>query len=616
MVNSLILRELVITKLGEPYSVNPYDLHHCGLEVAKGIVVDVGALCFMKLGPGANKRFTYAPNSLRKHRETLVEKILEYANSQVGSLTRTSIASRVRRFRKFVFFCNEKELLSSYDYSDFRLALEEYVAYLRQIIRLKVISNNAAQRYQYDAIIFMRDGIELENIELGLKLIKKSKASVEHTEAPSEDDLGKALTIAEALFNTTSNAIINEVPFPLSVDSPVYLGRKNNKCWIFPVKQWANPNDEDKSNYKYYDYKSGVIVGVKSALAEGRKLNGAQKIALELIEYHNDYSNNAWHWLARIGIYSFAFLFASITGINKKQLMELQWQNSYVMKKESQDFIAIKRRANDKEVLFTIKAEFKRIFDRYIEMRQKITQAFGSTNYLFFCFTKTLEVRPLKLDFFKASFIQLQKIDANLSHIYYMQLRANKSEWLLSNKDIHTTAELLQNDVRTVQECYSSGTKRNSEIQMGGFFDKLRNKVKSQRERDFVEVGTGNCKDYGNPTRDIDTNHEVPSDCKKSEGCLMCDNYSVFADEKDVRKLLSCRFCIESTSYLSASLTNFENLYGEVLARIEYFLNAVSDELQDDGKLVEQVRKEVYEDGILDSYWEYKYEQLMELGIA
>lgn len=613
-----VQREAVGINPSQPFSVMPEDLRNYGLALVEGSTTDLGIICYRNVSKGTKNRFIYEVDSLIQGREYLVEKLLRCAESLQGSLANTSIHSRLINIRYFIFFCNDNNLLEEYDWDDFRIALEEYLAFFREQLWLKKISNNTLQRYQYDAIYFLKEVLELEKIDLGINLFKKSKISIEHVEPPSEDNLAKTLSIAKSLFNTVSNAIKNETHFPLPIDVPKYLNRKNNKSWIFPLRTAWTAVSNDLKNYQVYDYESGTLVGVEEALSSGATLTRSQKIAYDLIEKNSNYDTSEWHWLARIGIYSFSILFAASTGMNKTQLMELQWHDNFVIDRDSQNFYVIKRRSDDKESIFRIQAEFKLVFDKYLEMRKKIIQRFGFTNYLFFSFSihPPYRAQPLLDGFFKLAIGNIRRIDIDLQGITYQQLRASKAEWLLSNKDEHITSELLQNEIKTVQENYSKGSESKSQEQMSGFFEELSLKVQSEKNKNTIEIGIGSCNNFGHPIRVINTKSSVPSDCKKSEGCLMCNNYSIIADVKDIRKLLSCKYCIEATSHLSSSYQYFESLYGEVLQRIDYLLNAISDELGDSGELVKRITAEVYEDGNLDSYWEYKFEQLMELGVV
>lgn len=65
----------------------------------------------------------------------------------------------------------------------------------------------------------------------------------------------------------------------------------------------------------------------------------------------------------------------------------------------------------------------------------------------------------------------------------------------------------------------------------------------------------GICSNYGNPNPL--SNALVKVNCKSPEGCLFCDKYRIHADEKDARKLISCRYYLQKTAQLSNNKEKF-----------------------------------------------------------
>jgi hypothetical protein len=97
--------------------------------------------------------------------------------------------------------------------------------------------------------------------------------------------------------------------------------------------------------------------------------------------------------------------------------------------------------------------------------------------------------------------------------------------------------------------------------------------------------------------------------CIDPEGCLFCDNYRIHVDETDIRKLLSCRYCIEKTAHLIGSLEEQHATLQPILARID---SIVAKLKQYNEPLVTKILSEV-EEGELDVYWARKLEMFMEL---
>jgi len=579
--------------------------------------LDLGVICYSSIENRGLGVFLYDPSSLVKSRKVIVHRIIDYASSLVGELAVKSIHTHINNIRRFFLWAFENKVYESLEFEFLRKALVEYVEYLKENIRLGVLANNTCARYQHDVINFFKEELGYADIHLGIRLLKKQNNSVEHTESPCEEDQGKVLAIAQSLFYVVANAIKNELPFPLAIPVPPYLKRNNNTAWCFPIPQWTSINNDNEKN-EYYDYENGCVKGVLKALNDGEKLVRAQSIAIGVIDRNNDYNNQLWLRLSALGSRVFSVLFTANTAMNLEQLVGLKWFNdNYETNKETQGFIDIKSRAGHRTVGFTITSDFIKTFDKYIEMRRKTVDVFGDKMSLFFSIDRHNKICTPTIGIVNSGIKSLRKLDPNLPSILSQKWRSAKSDYLVVNTDIHSTAEILQNTPSTVKKSYAQGTQKGAEREVGNFLEKLSGKVFSKNKTSQeTSVSTGNCNDFGNPKPDGVPEGSVEPDCRNGEGCLFCSSYVLHADETDIRKLLSCQLCVESTSHLSASRVHFEQLYGSVLNRINELLDTVADELPEGNELVERIRGEVFEEGVLDPYWETKYEQLMELGVV
>jgi hypothetical protein len=585
-----------------------------------GTTIDIGILCYRKIHrPLTSGALHFVPDSFVCDRRSVVKKLIEYSISLQGGISNKSNYSRMVNIQRFFLWCNENSLFGCMDFDGARGALETYVAYLREKVRLGNILNNTAQRYQYDAIYALRDGLELDGIHLGMRLLKKSRL-VNHTEAPCDKDQGKVLALAQSLFYSLTDAIHKKSAFPIKIPVAPYLNRKNDSAWYFPLKiKWTALCNSNKS-FRYYDYENGCVRDLAGTKFSNMSYNRrSYNRAVNKIRQANTYENGHWLSMAALSTKVFALLFSANTGMNKAQMINLSWCNDdFYVGKETQGFIEIKHRANDKEVSFTITADFLRDFEKYIALRRITMETFGSVHYLFFIVNPKLSnpvCRP-KESILTSAIKSMRLIDPNLPNIQSMKWRAAKSHHLILTTDLHTAAEVMQNDVRTFQESYIEGSQKNAEKEVSEFLEKLSGRVLGSKSNELgLKTSAGSCRNYGSPRPDLEVPDEIQLDCKTAEGCFFCENYVVNADEVDIRKLLSCKFCIESTSHLSASIDHFNLLYGGVLERIDYFIKIIEQVSEECFESVVLIQKEVFDEGILDSYWESKLEQLMELGV-
>lgn len=101
--------------------------------------------------------------------------------------------------------------------------------------------------------------------------------------------------------------------------------------------------------------------------------------------------------------------------------------------------------------------------------------------------------------------------------------------------------------------------------------------------------------------------------CANAASCLFCDNFLFHADEEDVRKLLSFRFFIQQIDFLSDTLDFYKNLYEPILERIDDIIDEISKISELTNELVREVDHTIKVDGSIDSYWQSKLNQILDI---
>ncbi len=210
----------------------------------------------------------------------------------------------------------------------------------------------------------------------------------------------------------------------------------------------------------------------------------------------------------------------------------------------------------------------------------------------------------------------ISRIDSNLKIVTPREWRAAKSDWLINNYDISTTSLILQNSEKTVLKSYSAGSHTKHVEEVGNFLEELCSKAVSietrEEKSELNDSAVGSCKEYKFPSK-LDETSPINPDCKRPEGCLFCKNYIVHSDAKDIRKLLSCLYCIEHTAFLSTSIDQFNLLFESVKKRIEFILKSIGSKSDHLFQLINKTRLEVDQANKLDPYWEQKLAMLLEL---
>jgi hypothetical protein len=315
---------------------------------------------------------------------------------------------------------------------------------------------------------------------------------------------------------------------------------------------------------------------------------------------------------------AFVHLFVANTAMNWAQVRALPWNPAYELIVERQHFRTIKYRAADRTVSFTIHATFLPEFRRFVALRDYLLDQ-ATSDYLFVALGPNLVGPPRQMGsgVLTDTCKTLRRIDPASPKVLARAWRAAKSDWVIRKTDTATAAIVLQTSEDSIARSYAAGSVGQTEDEMGTYFARLsvivQNPNTSGRNTDRDGALT-HCKKLDSPNP-IRTSVPVEPNCGQPEGCLFCDKLSVHADERDVRKLLSCRYCINMAAELTHSEAHFQELFGPVIDRI----NAIASEIRNvsvvHAEMVERVQREVDDDGSLDSYWEHKLELLVSLGV-
>lgn len=97
---------------------------------------------------------------------------------------------------------------------------------------------------------------------------------------------------------------------------------------------------------------------------------------------------------------------------------------------------------------------------------------------------------------------------------------------------------------------------------------------------------------------------------------MFCDKYAIHADEKDIRKITSLFYVIKETQSLASSEKHFNDLFGDVLNRIESILSAIKSQSGKQKNLVESISEDVFDRENLNTYWQHKLDMLVRLGVV
>jgi integrase len=596
--------------------------------------VDMGALCYLDRSqqqrhPSRPARLV-KPESFHKARIRRVRDLIRYVSDAArnGSQRPATLMRSVRNWLLFIDWCDDNDYSGVLDdESVTRVACRAYFHHLTDRVQCGSLASNTAGHYQSGALDLARNVLGIEDIDVGMRLIRRSDRYVQATSVPDEQAQSRVLSLCYSLFTGLSDLAIDKRPYPYRLSMPAYLGWEENHLWLYPgIWSFMTPHHLSRRDTLHnpiwaFDFARGRMATVNEVKHYFNFASHARR-AISHAERQIAAANaDAWHYrrkqAAARAHNAFVLLFVAQTGMNWSQVSELRWSDDFDVGVERQGFREIKYRSANKTVSFQIEARFLREFRRFLQLREYLLQGTKGLSTLFVSLGPTTKSTPTKIgDGLLDNLYQiLRHIDPTLTKVMPRSWRAAKSDWLIRHADLSTAALMLQSSEKTVARSYATGSESRAIEEVSQFFDRVSRSVRRSRGRRSprsTDSALGKCQGYGNPIPEMGA--PIEPDCHQAESCLFCDRYAVHADRCDVRKLLSCRYCIGKTSHLSASREHFDSIYNAVFQRIDQLLTHISDLSKEHHAMVKKVRQEVDEDGELDPYWARKLDMLIQLG--
>lgn len=532
----------------------------------------------------------------------------------------------VKRFLTMVDWADKNQhgnLMVDINYA--KDAAKHYVKFIRDRVSLGEITLNSGARQQA-ALTLLGDYFEDENFKRGLNLLYPDAASRQSTPPVDRGAIQRVVTLCDYLFNGFCDLVLGPAKYPHKIVMPEYLGWQANEMYLFPSSpMFLTPFQIENRGILLkpgltQNYKEGRLSSFDELMTMGayscssHEITKAIESAQDCLSYANNNHKNKFNLKIAIrSVNIFLILFSAQTGINWSQVINQEWVEDYEESLDLKGFRGIKPRAGNREVAFYLPVQFMPTFRRFLELRKYLLNE-GNYKYLFFDFGADFEsMSPQKIkQFLDSTFAFMRRIDPGLPMIKSRQWRASKSDYLLRNTDVETTAIILQNSVDTVLASYSEGQESSQIQEMTQFLNGVSSALVIGRSdaSGITELPIGACIADGNPQKNIGDGNVVP-DCKKIEGCFFCDKYRVHADDIDVRKLVSCRHFLMKVSNSFSSFEEFHASSAPYLTQIEKVLSSISEI---NPVIVDIVAIEVEVEGELDPYWQKKLEMFMELS--
>jgi hypothetical protein len=338
--------------------------------------------------------------------------------------------------------------------------------------------------------------------------------------------------------------------------------------------------------------------------------------------------------LSRITAFS-AMSFIAVTGANKEVACKLLLEKGlYSSTTKGMKFSGLKARANNKVVHLEFGSRYLRYWKKYLALRELFLDG-DHSEYAFPYRTKHNVLRslpPSRLDqdtsgkpskFFKT--ISSERWIPASKWRPSRELRINQ----INNGDIIQTAEMQSHTVHISLKHYLKADLTTAAAEISNALNSVYEAaIKRTRSKESIAVQiidtyneersipTGQCSTQGqlSPVLSSGFTEKNPTpDCRRKETCIFCEYYSVHADEKDLRRLLSLRFLCDELKQ-SMGHDQYVEQWGPVIFRVDEIIEEI---LKKNMKLkadYESIKKEV-DMGYLDKFWEARLETLMAVGV-
>lgn len=450
------------------------------------------------------------------------------------------------------------------------------------------------------------------------------------TEPADTHNFAHALALNQALFDGLCDLILNRKPFPFKLNLPGSLGWKYNFLWLFPTNVWRLPphlwgmarKDRGKGFWAF-NYEHGRLATVEE-IEDNYWCCDAAKMSIRHAQASLDAANgDPRHWarvnLGIIALGAFMFLFIANTGCNDSVARELETDGQIDVSTLNQKYRSIKFRARGKMIPLITPASFMPALRKFMELRRYLLNG-RAFPYLFFTLGSKHANPPAQVPPQRSQghYAVLRGIDPQLPNIGSRRIRATVKDHYHRMHDAAITATIMGTTEDTEIKSYTAGSPIDHHEDFTTFLTKVSetaNKQKVAKPGTVLANGKpleegGQCSSFGNPELMAEDVPITPN-CKQGQGCLFCTHRVLVACEEDARKVASAAFVMEQVilgPLHEAELRPLIQKCDDDLEKIASFENC--------RPMVEQVKKDVYQNGSLTPYFADKYQLFLELGVV
>lgn len=619
--------------------------------------IDLGSLAYIIRQPQPSSHLAHLPylvdesSFIPSRRKLLVKLHDEFVNTGNEDST---IKSHINEYFQVMNWLDSHGCSGVFDTVVMaKYAYESYVAELNHRIKSADLNSmipltaNTMQRSLIKLLNFYWGSESTIEIINEIPIIKPKRAE---GEAPEESKVRFATKTFLFLARGFKSFIMEAKPFPYLLKMPGY------ECYVFPSNDKACVTPYTKAEGFSYHYQDGRLSTpseylLKNPLEKGTKEARERyaqrelvKVQTNLVLVNSDPRDFNRLNYAALAMQSYMQLFILMTGVNPSELIQLEYDNSFTLEKDllKNDFRAIKMRAAGRTVAYHLGSrKGLKIFKEYIQLRNWVLDG-AECRYLFFSMERDGTYTGHYLQYNAASTYRVYKaikgkfFPSSFAKITARKVRKHKTVvWNELDIEQQVIADSLNHNLETNHKYYAVSSPDKQQAEFGLFFESAQAAAKLITSRPEVtkcipvkviydssndnsgttKIASGHCNSFQNPSAMEDKPPIIP-DCSSQMGCLYCEHYVCHSDDQDIKKLYSLLYVIEVVRNMAVDFNHSDKLLLELTVRIKLILTQMSAKSDNIKALVENLKKEVMEHGVLTPFWEFRLQRYEQMGVA
>ena len=514
-----------------------------------------------------------------------------------------------------------------------------YIEFTKFIInRINVgIANARGYQLQHSCALFLSHtcGISIFELEkIATKLMDRDIYRPFYHDG-REEEISTYVSKNIVLFETISKKLMNNEDLPFIVDF-----QKINDFLVFDTSIDSTLDNKDKyktlldENHNLKSLESiGAMIKAENPnqlLTHNSLYNAGRRKWSFIRKINNEklYESKFKLRLASIAIFAFSQAFVAATSCNSSTLIKLRDNGKILSGQEKgKRLYAVKARANYKEQSISFGLKFQQYFKLYLQfidfLKRELNQYFDETtlNKLFFVIVQTdeIRVRPFDEVYIYAYYKILSRLYGTRK-VVNTELRNNVGNFFSANtNDSSLVATKLGNSKPIAIKNYIDVSFAVMAEEVSNFLNKVQEKsihkgriyaeniAVNINEKEISKNAIGYCKNIKPTLKNGFNSDSIQPNCANTESCLFCDNYTIFTNESDLRRLLSFKMIV-------SQLNETKDEVIQIKYRIDEIINLIVSKYPETEVIVSKLINET-EEGILDEFWDNHLNMLVDLGV-